>query len=69
MLLFFAEFLILWNVLRSALVLSLLCGNRKREEDKRDRRSVIVRKTPGGTAYMRTLGGYLTAAAKVAKKG
>ena len=40
----------------------------KREEDKRDRRSVIVRKTPGGTAYLRTLGGYLNAAAKVAAK-
>jgi DNA-binding MarR family transcriptional regulator len=40
----------------------------KREEDKRDRRSVVVKKTPGGTAYLRTLSGYLTAAGKVAAK-
>jgi DNA-binding MarR family transcriptional regulator len=40
----------------------------KREEDKRDRRSVIVKKTPPGSAYLRTLGGYLTAASKAAAK-
>ena len=41
----------------------------KREEDKRDRRSVILRKTAGGSAYLRTLGGYLNAASKGANKG
>ncbi len=40
----------------------------KREEDKRDRRSVIVKKTTGGSAYVRTLSGYLTSAGKGGKK-
>jgi DNA-binding MarR family transcriptional regulator len=40
----------------------------KREKDPKDARSVIVKRLPGGTAYLRTLGGYLTAASKVAAK-
>ena len=36
----------------------------KRETDKADRRSIIVRKTPPGSAYLRTLSGYLSKAAK-----
>ena len=40
----------------------------KRETDKADRRSIIVRKTASGAGYLRTLSGYLTAAAKMAAK-
>jgi DNA-binding MarR family transcriptional regulator len=40
----------------------------KRETDKSDRRSVIVRRTPKGSAYLGTLNGYLNAASKVADK-
>ncbi len=36
----------------------------KRETDKADRRSIIVRKTTPGAAYLRTLSGYLSKAAK-----
>jgi len=40
----------------------------KRETDKSDRRSIIVRRTPKGSAYLGTLHGYLTAASKAADK-
>jgi DNA-binding MarR family transcriptional regulator len=40
----------------------------KRETDRSDRRSVIVRRTPKGTAYLGTLNGYLNAASKAADK-
>jgi DNA-binding MarR family transcriptional regulator len=40
----------------------------KRETDKHDRRSVIVRRTPKGSAYLGTLNGYLNAASKAADK-
>jgi DNA-binding MarR family transcriptional regulator len=40
----------------------------KREKDKNDRRSVIVRRTPKGSAYLGTLNGYLNAASKAAGK-
>ncbi len=40
----------------------------KRETDKTDRRSVIIRRTPKGSSYLSTLNGYLTAASKVADK-
>ena len=36
----------------------------KRETDRLDRRSVIARRTPTGSAYLRTLGKYLTEASK-----
>ena len=40
----------------------------KRETDRLDRRSVIARRTPTGSAYLRTLSGYVTEASKPAKK-
>lgn len=40
----------------------------KRETDQQDRRSVIVRRTPSGSAYLRTLNGYLNDASKQAAK-
>ena len=40
----------------------------KRETDKNDRRSIIVRRTPKGSAYLGTLNGYLNAASKAADK-
>ena len=39
-------------------------GFTKREKDALDRRSVIARRTPAGSAYVRTLGGYMAAASK-----
>src|SRR5271156_5304543 len=38
----------------------------KRETDSTDRRSIVVRRTPKGTAYLGTLNGYLNAASKAA---
>ena len=40
----------------------------KRETDRNDRRSVIARRTPSGSTYLRTLSGYLADASKTAKK-
>jgi DNA-binding MarR family transcriptional regulator len=40
----------------------------KREKDRMDRRSVIARRTPAGSAYLRTLGGYMAEASKQTKK-
>ena len=40
----------------------------KREQDSQDRRSVIARRTPTGSAYLRTLSGYVAEASKPAKK-
>jgi DNA-binding MarR family transcriptional regulator len=40
----------------------------KRETDKSDRRSIVVGRTPKGSAYLGTLNGYLTAASKAADK-
>jgi DNA-binding MarR family transcriptional regulator len=40
----------------------------KRETDKNDRRSIIVRRTPKGSAYLGTLNGYLNVASKAADK-
>jgi DNA-binding MarR family transcriptional regulator len=40
----------------------------KRETEASDRRSIIVRRTPKGTAYLGTLNGYLNAASKAADK-
>jgi DNA-binding MarR family transcriptional regulator len=40
----------------------------KRETDKNDRRSIIVRRTPKGSTYLGTLNGYLNAASKAADK-
>jgi DNA-binding MarR family transcriptional regulator len=40
----------------------------KRQKDPKDARSVIVKTTPNGSAYLRTLSGYLTAASKAADK-
>ncbi len=40
----------------------------KRETDKNDRRSIIVRRTPKGSAYLGTLNFYLNAASKAADK-
>src|SRR5271169_4539371 len=40
----------------------------KREKDRLDRRSVIARRTPTGSAYLRTLSGYMAQASKQAKK-
>ena len=39
-------------------------GFTKRETDPNDRRSVIVRRTPTGSTYLRTLGKYLAEASK-----
>jgi DNA-binding MarR family transcriptional regulator len=36
----------------------------KRETDPNDRRSVFARRTPTGSAYLRTLGGYMAGASK-----
>jgi DNA-binding MarR family transcriptional regulator len=36
----------------------------KRETDPNDRRSVIARRTPAGSAYLRTLGKYMAEASK-----
>lgn len=43
-------------------------GFTKREKDPADRRSVFAKRTPAGSAYLRTLGGYLAMADKLAKK-
>jgi DNA-binding MarR family transcriptional regulator len=43
-------------------------GMAKREPDPADGRSVVVKRTTGGTAYMRTLTSYLEAASKKSKK-
>jgi DNA-binding MarR family transcriptional regulator len=40
----------------------------KREQDRLDRRSVIARRTPAGSAYLRTLSGYMAEASKGSKK-
>ena len=40
----------------------------KRETDLKDRRSVIARRTLTGSAYLRTLSGYLNEASKQGKK-
>ena len=40
----------------------------KRETDPKDRRSIIVRRTTKGSAYLGTLNGYLNAASKAADK-
>jgi DNA-binding MarR family transcriptional regulator len=40
----------------------------KRETDPNDRRSVIAKRTPTGSAYLRTLSGYMAAASKQAEK-
>lgn len=40
----------------------------KRETDRLDLRSVIARRTPTGSAYLRTLGGYMAEASKSAKR-
>jgi DNA-binding MarR family transcriptional regulator len=40
----------------------------RRETDKNDRRSVIARMTTTGSAYLRTLGGYITGASKQVKQ-
>jgi DNA-binding MarR family transcriptional regulator len=40
----------------------------KRETDPKDRRSIIVKKTPAGTSHLGTLNGYLNAASKAADK-
>ena len=40
----------------------------KRETDPHDRRSVIPRRTPNGSVYLRTLSGYMAMASKTAKK-
>lgn len=39
----------------------------KRDKDPNDRRSVIARRTPTGSAYLRTLSGYVTEASKQKK--
>ena len=39
-----------------------------REKDTKDRRSVIVRRTTAGSAYLRTLTGYVNDASKQAEK-
>jgi DNA-binding MarR family transcriptional regulator len=43
-------------------------GFAKRETDSKDRRSIIVRRTPTGSTYLGTLNGYLNAASKAADK-
>jgi DNA-binding MarR family transcriptional regulator len=40
----------------------------KRETDPYDRRSVIARRTPTGSAYLRSLSGYLNDASRHTKK-
>ena len=40
----------------------------KREQDTSDRRSIIVRRTSAGSAYLRTLNGYVNDADKLAAK-
>ena len=40
----------------------------RREKDAHDRRSVIVRRTSTGSAYLRTLSGYVNDASKKAEK-
>jgi DNA-binding MarR family transcriptional regulator len=40
----------------------------KRETEASDRRSIVVRRTSKGTAYLGTLNGYLNAASKAADK-
>jgi DNA-binding MarR family transcriptional regulator len=40
----------------------------RRETDKKDRRSVIARRTTNGSAYLRTRGGYISEASKQVKK-
>jgi DNA-binding MarR family transcriptional regulator len=40
----------------------------EREKDMNDRRSVIVRRTTAGSAYLRTLTGYVNDASKKAEK-
>jgi len=40
----------------------------KRETDPKDRRSVIVRRTPAGSTYLGTLSGYLNAAQRLVDK-
>jgi DNA-binding MarR family transcriptional regulator len=40
----------------------------KRETDQQDRRSIIARRTPTGSAYLRTLSGYMAGATKTVKK-
>lgn len=40
----------------------------KREIDPHDRRSVIARRTPAGSTYLRTLASYMAEASKAAKK-
>lgn len=40
----------------------------KREKDPTDRRSIIARRTPTGSAYLRTLAGYMAEASKPEKK-
>jgi DNA-binding MarR family transcriptional regulator len=40
----------------------------KRDTDSHDRWSVIARRTPGGSAYLRTLSGYVAAADKLATR-
>jgi DNA-binding MarR family transcriptional regulator len=40
----------------------------RREKDEHDRRSVIVRRTSAGSAYLRTLSGYVNDANKLAAK-
>lgn len=44
-------------------------GYAKRETDPADRRSIIVKRTGAGSAYVRTISGYLAAAEKKAAKG
>lgn len=39
-------------------------GYAKRETDPADRRSIVVKRTAGGSAYVRTISGYLAAAEK-----
>jgi DNA-binding MarR family transcriptional regulator len=40
----------------------------KREKDPNDRRSVFAKRTPTGSAYLRTLAGYMAVADKQVKK-
>jgi DNA-binding MarR family transcriptional regulator len=40
----------------------------KRQTDPLDRRSIIAKRTSTGSAYLRTLSGYMAAADKLAKK-
>jgi len=40
----------------------------KRETDPNDRRSVIARRTPSGSVYLRTLSGFMAEASKPTKK-